>query len=162
MILEKDWKNIQHVFSEAQRSSLHASIATIDSFGQPTITPIGTIFLNDNQTVYFFDTYTEKLSENVIQNPKACIQAINTSKWFWLRSFIKGQFDKYFGVRLYVEIGNLRLATEQEIHAVDRRTKPLQWTKGSQLIWSDFTHVRDIKINEFRWIKYPRMMENLF
>lgn len=48
MILEKDWKNIQHVFSSAQKSSLHASIATVDSLGQPTITPIGRIFLNDD------------------------------------------------------------------------------------------------------------------
>ncbi|HRA92293.1 MAG TPA: pyridoxamine 5'-phosphate oxidase family protein, partial [Acinetobacter sp.] len=43
----------------------------------------------------------------------------------------------------------------------DQRTKPLQWTKGSQFIWSEFTHVRDIKISDFRWIKYPKMMENL-
>ncbi len=35
MILEKDWKNIQHVFSSAQKSSLHSSIATVDSLGQP-------------------------------------------------------------------------------------------------------------------------------
>lgn len=51
MISEKDWKNIQQVFAAAQKSSLHASIATVDPSGQPTITPIGTIFLNDNQTL---------------------------------------------------------------------------------------------------------------
>ena len=161
MILEKDWKNIQHVFSSAQKSSLHASIATVDSLGQPSITPIGTIFFNDDQTAYFFDTYTDKLSENLFKNSKACIQAINTNKWFWLSSFIKGHFDQYFGVRLYVEIGDLRPATEQEKLAVAHRTKPLQWTKGSQLIWSEFTQVRNVKINTFRWVKYPKMMEHL-
>ncbi|NNP69912.1 pyridoxamine 5'-phosphate oxidase family protein [Acinetobacter sp. Ac_5812] len=161
MISEKDWKNIQQIFAAAQKSSLHASIATVDPSGQPTITPIGTIFLNDNQTAYFFDTYTEKLSENLIQNTKACIQAINTNRWFWLKSLIKGHFDHHFGVRLYVEIGDLRPATEQEKRAVDQRTKPLQWTKGSQLIWSEFTHVREFKINTFRWVKYPRMMAHL-
>ena len=114
-----------------------------------------------NQTAYFFDTFTERLGENLSQNSKACIQAVNSGKLFWLISLIQGNFSDYPGVRLYVEIGDLRPATEQEKLAVEQRVKPLQWTKGSQLIWSEFTHDRDIKINDFRWIKYPRMMENL-
>lgn len=161
MILEKDWKNIQRIFKLAQKASIHASIATVDQYGQPNITPIGTVFLNDNQTAYFFDTFTERLGENLSQNSKACIQAVNSGKLFWLSSLIQGNFSDYPGVRLYVEIGDLRPSTEQEKLAVKQRVKPLQWTKGSQLIWSEFTHVRDIKINDFRWIKYPRMMENL-
>lgn len=76
MISEKDWKNIQQVFKAAQKASLHSSIATVDQFGQPSITPIGTVFLNTDQTGYFFDTFTEKLSTNLGQNSKACIQAI--------------------------------------------------------------------------------------
>lgn len=161
MISQKDWKNIQRVFKAAQKASIHSSIATVDPSGQPNITPIGTVFLNNDQTSYFFDTFTEKLGENLSQNSKACIQAINSGKLFWLSSLIHGNFSDYPGVRLYVEIGNLRPATEQEKIAVAQRVKPLQWTKGSQLIWSDFTHVRDIKIYDFRWIKYPKMMENL-
>ncbi|ESK56060.1 pyridoxamine 5'-phosphate oxidase family protein [Acinetobacter tjernbergiae] len=173
MISEKDWKNIQQVFKAAQKASLHSSIATVDQFGQPSITPIGTVFLNTDQTGYFFDTFTEKLRTNLDQNSKACIQAINSSKWFWLSSLIQGSFTDFPGVRLqgsftdfpgvrlYVEIGDLRLASREERFAIDRRIQPLQWTKGSQLIWSEFTHVRDIKINEFRWIKYPKMMEHL-
>ncbi|MEG0132427.1 MAG: pyridoxamine 5'-phosphate oxidase family protein, partial [Acinetobacter sp.] len=50
MISEKDWKNIQQVFKAAQKASLHSSIATVDQFGQPSITPIGTVFLNEDQT----------------------------------------------------------------------------------------------------------------
>ena len=161
MILEKDWKNIQRIFKLAQKASIHASIATVDQYGQPNITPSGTVFLNDNQTAYFFDTFTERLGENLSQNSKACIQSVNSGKLFWLISLIQGNFSDYPGVRLYEEIGDLRPATEPEKLAVEQRVKPLQWTKGSQLIWSEFTHVRDIKINDFRWIKYPRMMENL-
>ena len=106
MISEKDWKNIQQVFKAAQKASLHSSIATVDQFGQPSITPIGTVFLNADQTGYFFDTFTERLSTNLDQNSKACIQAINSSKWFWLSSLIQGSFTDYPGVRLYVEIGD--------------------------------------------------------
>lgn len=82
MILEKDWKNIQHVFSYAQKSSLHASIATVDSLGQPTITPIGTIFLNDDQTAYFFDTYTDKLSENLFKIQKLAFKPLIPTSGF--------------------------------------------------------------------------------
>ena len=131
MILEKDWKNIQRIFKLAQKASIHASIATVDQYGQPNITPIGTVFLNDNQTAYFFDTFTERLGENLSQNSKACIQAVNSGKLFWLISLIQGNFSDYPGVRLYVEIGDLRPATEQEKLAVEQRVKPLQWTKGS-------------------------------
>lgn len=161
MILEKDWKNIQRIFKLAQKASIHASIATVDQYGQPNITPIGTVFLNDNQTAYFFDTFTERLGENLNQNSKACIQSVNSGKLFWLISLIQGNFSDYPGVRLYVEIGDLRPATEQEKLAVEQRVKPLQWTKGSQLIWSEFTQVRNVKINTFRWVKYPKMMEHL-
>lgn len=66
MILEKDWKNIQKIFKLAQKTSMHVSIATVDQYGQPNITPIGTVFLNENQTAYLFDTFTEKLAENLI------------------------------------------------------------------------------------------------
>jgi hypothetical protein len=70
------------------------------------------------------------LGENLSQNSKACIQSVNSGKLFWLISLIQGNFSDYPGVRLYVEIGDLRPATEQEKLAVEQRVKPLQWTKA--------------------------------
>ena len=55
----------------------------------------------------------------------------------------------------------LRPATEQEKLKVNLRIQSLKWTKGSKLIWSDFTHVREFKVNNYRWIKYPNMMDHL-
>ena len=89
------------------------------------------------------------------------ICAVNSSKVFWLSSFIKGQFNSHPGVRLYGELGDLRPATEQEKLKVNLRIQSLKWTKGSKLIWSDFTHVREFKVNNYRWIKYPNMMDHL-
>jgi hypothetical protein len=74
----------------------------------------------------------KKLSTNLNKNSKACIQAINSSKWFWLSSLIQGSF-RYPGVRLYVEIGDLRPANREERFAIARRIKPLQWTKEVNL-----------------------------
>ncbi len=90
-----------------------------------------------------------------------CISAVNSSKVFWLSSFIRGQFSSYPGVRLYAELGELRVATEDEKLRVNVRIQSLKWTKGSKLIWSDFTHVRDFHVNDYRWIKYPHMMDHL-
>ncbi|OTG79467.1 pyridoxamine 5'-phosphate oxidase [Acinetobacter sp. ANC 5054] len=155
----QDWTNIRKVVADAQRAAMHCSIATVDQQLQPTITPIGTVFLHDDQfSGFFFDRYSEALRENLVQNPKACIQAINSSKLFWLKSLIQGQFRDYPGVRLYVEIGDLRLANEAELTQAQRRIQALKWTKGSTLIWGDFHQVRDFKVHDFRWVEYPEMM----
>ena len=153
------WTQIRKVMADAQHASMHCSIASVDQNLQPTITPIGTLFLHeDSFSGFFFDTYSEALQENLIQNPKACIQAINSSKLFWLKSLIKGQFQDYPGIRLYVEIGQLRPAQEAELALVQRRIKALKWTKGSRLIWNDFHQVRDFKVHHYRWVQYPVMM----
>ena len=122
------------------------------------ITPIGTLFLRENQTGFFFDTYAESFKENLPQNKKACIQAIKSSRLFWLKSLFKGEFSDYPGVRLYVEIGELHPATNEELAQITQRIQSLKWTQGSQLIWSDFTQVRDFSVHSFRWVKYPQMM----
>ena len=155
---KQEWQHIGKVMNDAQKAAMHCSIATVDAQLQPTITPIGTLFLRENQSGFFFDTYTESLQQNLPQNSKACIQAVNSSRLFWLKSLFKGQFSDYPGVRLYVEIGDLRLANAEELAQISRRIQILKWTKGSQLIWSDFTHVRDFTVQSFRWVKYPKMM----
>jgi len=71
---------------------------------------------------------------------------------------MSGKFSSYPGVRLYAEISELRPATEAELELVHRRIKLLRWTKGSRLIWSDFTHVRDFQAHGFKWVEYPKMM----
>lgn len=158
MHLFKSWHAIKEIFTHAQSSSMYCSIASVNEQGQPHITPIGTVFLRDKQTGYFFDSYTNQLAENVKTNPKVCVMAVNASKGFWLKSLLVGKFATIPAVRLYGEIGELRLATAEEIAAVQKRISALRWTKGSKLIWSNFTHVRDIQFTEVHPIRYPRMM----
>ncbi|OAL79264.1 pyridoxamine 5'-phosphate oxidase [Acinetobacter sp. SFB] len=154
----QEWRHIRKVVNDAQKSALHCSIATVDAQLQPTTTPIGTVFLRENQTGFFFDSYAESFKENLPQNNKGCIQAVNSSRLFWLKSLVKGEFSDYPGVRLYVEIGQLRPASHQELTQIFQRIQSLKWSKGSQLIWSDFTHVRDFTVHSFKWVKYPKMM----
>lgn len=144
--------------NDAQKAAMHCSIATVDAQLQPTITPIGTLFLRENQTGFFFDTYAESFKEHLPQNNKACIQVVNSSRLFWLKSLFKGEFSDYPGVRLYVEIGELHPANKEELAQITQRIQSLKWTKGSQLIWFDFTQVRDFSVHSFRLVKYPKMM----
>ena len=41
------------------------------------------------------------------------------------------------------------------------RVRPTKWLKGSQLLWSNFTHVRDIEFTPFRPVSYPVMTQGL-
>lgn len=160
MIDSPNWQQIIKTISTAQRASMHCSIATVDQLGQPNITPIGTVFLKNNQTGFFFDTYSESFKENIPNNSKACLQAVNIKRFFWLKSMILGKFSDFPGVRLNIEISELRIATAEELAMIEQRIKPLSWTKGSQLIWSSFTHVRDFNVTGFKWVQYPTMMPN--
>ena len=118
---QQHWTQIRKVVANAQQASMHCSIATVDQNLQPTITPIGTLFLHEsNFSGFFFDTYSASLRENLTMNPKTCIQVINSSKVFWLKSLINGQFQEYPGIRLYTEIGELRPANEIEFALVQQ------------------------------------------
>lgn len=162
MSLASHWNEIVKVIGIGQRSSMHCSIASVDDQGTPNITPIGTVFLRGDQTGYFFDTFTSKLASNIEENQNICLMAVNTNSSFWLKSFFKGKFPTPPGVRLYGTVGSLREATEEELKAINKRIKPMSWLKGSKLIWSSFTHVRDIHFNDFRPVQYPKMMEHLW
>ncbi len=155
----QDWHDIQRVFKATQSAAMHCSIATVDEQLQPNISPIGSLFLHEqNFSGFFFDCYAESFEQNLKHNDRACIQAVNSSRLFWLKSLLQGRFQDYPGVRLYAKIGALRPAATHELAAIQRRIHPLAWTKGSQLIWSDFTHVREFSVQDFRWVKYPKMM----
>src|SRR5690606_35482786 len=158
MISDNEWHQICQVVADAQRAAMHYSIATVNCKGFPSITPIGTIFLNKKTSAGFFlDTYSTTFSDNLQHQPMSCIQAVNSRQLLWIHSLLKGKFKRYPGVRLYAETGPLRPASPEEIQQVESRILALKWTKGSQLIWSSFHHVREIKINSYRWVKYPNM-----
>lgn len=76
---DQEWRHIRKVMKDIQKAAMHCSIATVDAQLQPTITPIGTLFLRENQTGFFFDTYAEFFKEHLPKNNKACIQAVNSS-----------------------------------------------------------------------------------
>ncbi len=160
--LEDHWPEIRRVVECGQKSTLHCAIASVDPDGMPHVTPIGTVFLRDDQTGFYFDPHTSALARNVEANPAICLMAVNARPMFWLRSLLGGRFVSPPGVRLYGTVGPRRPATPEELRRIEARMRPTRWTRGHRLIWSSFTHVRDIKFMAFRPVRYPAMMDHLW
>ncbi len=50
MDIKTDWSIIRKHFNKSFSQNLFIPIASVDSDNNPTVTPIGSLFLNDNQT----------------------------------------------------------------------------------------------------------------
>lgn len=161
MELNKDWQLIKSVMESAISSSKYCSIASVDADGNPHVTPIGFIFLGDDQSGYYFEQYSKKLPQNYESNRNVCVMAVNSALSFWFKSLLKGQFYSFPGVRLYGKVGNTRKASSMEIAALKRRIGPAKYLKGAQQIWSGLETVRDISFHAVEPVKYPKMMQHL-
>lgn len=160
--IEEHWPEIRRVVSRGQASTIYCSLASINPDGTPNVTPVGTVFLREDKTGYYFDHYTRALARNLEANPNICVMAVNASFLFWFRSLLLGRFTSPPGVRLYGVASPPRNATEEEIRRIERRVRPTKWLKGSRLLWTNFTHVRDITFTSFRPVSYPVMMDHLW
>lgn len=158
--LDANWDAIRRVVTRAQRSSRYCAIATQGTDGFPNITPVGTLFLADHPSGFFFDRYSTSFRARAeADSTPVCVSAVDTSGARWLASLVLGRFIAAPGVRLYGVAGPLREASPQEREQVEARVGLARWTRGAQSIWSDFTQVRDLSFTAFRPVMYPTMMQ---
>ena len=153
----KNWKKINTHFRTSFGSSLHVSIGSVDAENHPTVTPIGTLFLNKNQTGFYFEKFTTQLPRNSKTNKNVCVLAVNSGKRFWLKSLIKGKFEKNPAIKLYGQLGERRKATDAEIHALERRMRFTKRLKGHQLLWNDMNYIREINFTKAEEMNIGKM-----
>ncbi|MVU80564.1 pyridoxamine 5'-phosphate oxidase family protein [Nocardia sp. ET3-3] len=158
LTLEQHWDRIRDTVSRAG----HCAIASVDADGSPNVTPIGTVFLRDDASGFYFDEYTEALARNLDSDPRVCLMAVNSNPLFWLRSLVTARFPSAPGVRLYGTVGPKRPATDEEMRQVRARVRNLVRLKGGKLLWSDFSQVRDLTFTDYRPVRYPHMMSHLW
>lgn len=158
---DEQWNLVREIVDRGRRSTGHFAIASVDDDGAPNITPVGTVFFRDDRTGFYFDQYTSALTRSLDSNPHVCLMAVDRGTWFWFRSLLVGRFSAIPGVRLYGTVGARRCATEAELEQVRRRVSPMRLLKGGRLLWSDFSHVRDITFTHARPVRYPVMMAHL-
>ncbi|MEP2278825.1 hypothetical protein [Maribacter sp.] len=61
MNITQDWNKIRAHFNKSFNSNFHISVASVDSNNNQTVRPIGSLFLNDNQTDFYFEKFPKKL-----------------------------------------------------------------------------------------------------
>lgn len=161
MDIKTDWTEIRKHFNKSFKTSFHVSIGSVDEYNNPTVTPIGSLFLNDNQTGFYFEKFPEKLPKNSTENKNICILGVNTSKIFWLVSLFKGRFGKYPAIKIYGQLGEKRIATAIEIKRLNKRMSTTRGLKGNKYLWGDMLFVREIVFTKSEKINLGKMTENL-
>jgi hypothetical protein len=161
MEIKTDWDKIRLHFNKSFRSSFHVSIASVDSENNPTVTPIGSLFLNNNQTGFYFEKYPSKLPLHAKTNKNVCQLAVNSSMWFWLKSLFTGKFKNYPALKLYGELREKREATQPEIDRLKRRMRKSKNLKGHKYLWGEMNYVRDIQFTKVEKINLAKMTKDL-
>ncbi|MEN8124841.1 MAG: pyridoxamine 5'-phosphate oxidase family protein [Bacteroidota bacterium] len=157
MNIETEWKKIRKHFNISFRSNFYVSIASVDSENNPTVTPIGSLFLNDDQTGFYFEKYPSKLPIHSKTNRNVCVLAVNSNSLFWLKALYKGKFSNYPALKLYGELGERREATEKEIFRLNRRMKTTKGLKGNKYLWGKMEFIREIQFKKCEMINLGSM-----
>lgn len=161
MDIKSDWKNIRKHFSKSFKSSLHVSIASVDSENNPTVTPIGSLFLNSDQTGFYFEKFPTKLPINIIANSNICVLGVNSSKWFWVKSLFNEKFSNTPAIKLYGALGKKRKASEEEIRVLMRRMRSTNKLKGHKYLWGKMDSIREITFSKAEKINLGKMTTKL-
>jgi hypothetical protein len=161
MDIKSDWKEIKEHFDRSFKTNFHVSIASVDENNNPTVTPIGSLFIRNNQTGFYFEKYPAKLPLNAKINKNICILAVNSGVWFWIKSLFIGKFKNYPAIKLYGELGEKRKATEVEIKRLNGRMKSTKGFKGNTYLWRKMEYVRDISFIKAEKINLGDMTKDL-
>ena len=161
MNIKTEWPEIRKHFNRCFRTNFHVAIASVDKDNNPTVTPIGSLFLNKNCSGFYFEKYPSKLPKHAGHNKKICVLAVNSDRWFWLSALFKGKFRLHPGIKLYGVLGDRREATKVEIVRLNRRMQATRWLKGNHYLWGSIIYVRDIQFTSAEKINLAAMTEGL-
>ncbi|EPR68630.1 hypothetical protein [Cyclobacterium qasimii] len=159
MDIKENWQLIKNHFNVSFKTSLSVSIASVTKDNMPTVTPIGTLFLNMDHTGFYFEKFPKTIPENAKTNKNICVLGVNSSKWFWLKALYKLQFSSYPAIRLYGELGEKRKASGIEISRLNRRMNATKALKGNAYLWGDMEFVREIKFTKAEGVNIGKMSD---
>ena len=161
MDLITDWKEIRKHFNKSFSSNFYVSVASVDSENNPTVTPIGSMFLNDNQTGFYFEKFPSKLPKHANDNPNVCLLGVNSGRLFWIKALFREKFTDFPAIKLYGVLGEKRKATESELNRLNRRMKITNGLKGNTYLWKKMEFIREIKFTKAEKINLGKMTAEL-
>ncbi len=162
MDLHNNWHEVKNHFRESFKSSFHFAIATVNENGEPHVTPIGSLILGKPGVGFYFEKFPKNLPRNLGINNQVCILAVNSARWFWMKSLISGRFSYPPAVRLHGVAGELREATERETELWQKRVKSVSFSKGHALLWRDMSMVREIRFTRMEPVQLGKMTHGLW
>lgn len=160
--IEKEWNRIRDHFRRSRKANSHFVLSIVDDQGFPRTMPIGSLMLNRDQTGYFFEKFTSSFSRFGAPGQQICVLAVNSNRWFWLRSIFQGRFSRPPAIRLYGRLGELREGTPAERDRFQRLVKPVRGTKGHRLMWEDMSRVRELTFERAEGANLGKMTEALW
>lgn len=161
-ITEKVWGDIRKICAASFMSSGHFTLSTINEDGSPHSSPVGSLILLSDKTGYYFEKYFNRTVKNIENDPRVCILAVQSGKFYWLRALIRGRFSTGPAVRLYGIAGERRPGTEKELARWHKRIWPLKLTKGYDLLWKDMAHVREITFHSYEPVHVGKMTSGVW
>lgn len=150
-----------NIFKETQDlvvNSFYCSVSTVNREGIPHISPIGSVYLVNENEGYFIEMFTTSFRDKVGET--ACIMAVNTSLIYWLFSLIRGKFKTPPATRLSVTIGDRRKITEIERARFQKRVRPFKGLRGYTKMWSKTSFVRTFTIDQIKPVSIGAMTKN--
>ena len=161
MQLKENWKVIKRLFNSSFNSSFHYALATVNDKGEPHVTPIGSLILREPGHGVYFEEFPRQLPRNFRHNKKVCVLAVNSSRWFWIKSLFNGRFASPPAIRLYGTVGEVREATEKEIKLWHHRVRWTRASKGYALMWKNMKMVRDINFSRVEPVNIGVMTQDI-
>lgn len=162
MDVVENWSEIKEIFKASFKSSFHCAIASVNHNGEPHVTPIGSLILGEPGRGVYFEKFPVNLKNNLKTNRHICVLAVNSSKWYWLKSLFLGQFTAPPAVRLRGIVGEVRDATETELKIWRSRVRSVRSTKGYTLMWEGMSKVREIEFTEMEPVFIGKMTRDLW
>ncbi|MEM7283716.1 MAG: pyridoxamine 5'-phosphate oxidase family protein [Pseudomonadota bacterium] len=157
MDVVEHWDEVKNLFKASFRSSMHFAIASVNEQNQPHVTPIGSLILGEPGRGFYFEEFTRNLPKNIETNNEVCVLAVNSSRWFWLKSLIGGRFETRPAVRLYGKAGQLREATNTERELFLKRVKSVRFSKGHEILWQRMARVRELEFSRIEPVLLGQM-----
>lgn len=162
MDLHDNWNDVKRLFRDSFRSSFHYAIASVGENGEPHVTPIGSLILGRPGAGFYFEKFTQRLPRNIDNNRQVCVLAVNSARWFWLKSLMGGKFASPPAIRLHGLAGELRMANEREMALWKIRVKRVSFTKGHALMWREMSMVREIQFTRLEPVSIGKMTHGLW
>ncbi len=162
-ITDEQWKKIKKLFSDARFNFVrlavrYYSIATVNKDGIPHVSPFGSVILTGKNKGIYFEGFSAILAENLKENKHVCIMAVNTTKRFIFKAFLRGKLLSPLAIRLNGIVSEKREATPEEKKVLKLFfPKWIQGFKGPNLLLGKIRYVRDINFTSFENINAGEM-----